>query len=346
MKILLTGHLGYLGVCMFPRLAAAGHDVIGLDSDLYRGCSYGDQTLPDAGTVKDIRDITAQDLSGIVAVIHLAGLSNDPLGDLNPGLTYELNADATVRLARLAKDAGVKRFVFASTCSVYGASDEGWLTETSALNPVTPYAVSKLRAEEELDALADADFSPVFMRSATAYGLSSKIRFDLVVNNLSAWGVATGNVFLKSDGMAWRPVVHVEDIVRAFMKALVADRDLVHREIFNVGRNEDNLLVRDIATIVHETIPGSEIAFSETKSRDTRTYMVDCSKIRSIGFEPQWTVHRGVKQLVGAFQKYGIATSDFEGPRYQRVAHLQEAMADGLIDASLRRLEYAGTPDV
>lgn len=341
MRILVTGHRGYIGARLVPLFEAAGHDVIGLDSDLYRSCRFGSGPVPSPGLVKDVRDVTPADLEGFDAVIHLAGLSNDPLGDLDPSLTHELNMRATVRLARLARDAGVRRFLFSSSCSNYGAAGEDWLTETSPLNPVTPYAVSKVKSEEELDKLADENFSPVYLRSSTAYGVSSKIRFDLVVNNLTAWAIATGKVFLKSNGMAWRPVVHIEDISRAFLAALDADRSLVHREAFNVGRTEDNYQIRDIAEFVHGAVAGSEIAFSDERSVDERTYMVDCSKIRGLGFEPKWDVRSGIDELVSTFSSVGVSQSDFEGPRYQRVAHIRHLIETGEVDSSLRRTEVA-----
>jgi nucleoside-diphosphate-sugar epimerase len=286
----------------------------------------------------DVRDVTPAHLSGIDAVLHLAGLSNDPLGDLDPALTEEFNLHGTLRLARAAKAAGVRRFVFASSCSNYGAAQgDDWLTETSAMNPVTPYAISKLRSEEELDKLADGDFSPVSLRSATAYGMSPRIRFDLVANNLTAWAIATGEVRLKSDGQAWRPLVHVEDMALAFLAAAVADRELVHREAFNVGRNEDCMRIRDLSAMIHAAIPGTRITFAEDRISDTRTYRVDCSKIRRIGYAPRWTLARGIVQLRDAFLRHAVRVSDFEGARYQRLAHIRHLLETGALDASLRR---------
>lgn len=339
MEVLVTGHRGYIGSVLVPMLREAGHSVTGLDCDLYRACDFGSGAMPAPDLVKDIRDVHSGDLEGYDAVIHLAALSNDPLGDLDPALTQAINTDATMKLAEAAKAAGVARFLFSSSCSNYGATDGGWLTEDSPLNPVTPYAVSKAACEERLDQLADQFFSPVFLRSATAYGMSPRIRFDLVANNLTAWAVASGKVLLKSDGSAWRPLVHAEDMALAFLVALEAGRDLVHRQAFNVGRNEDCMQVRDLAMIVHEAIPEAEITFTPGRIVDTRTYRVDCSKILGLGFRPAWTVRKGIAQLRDAFRRYGVSVEDFEGERYQRVAHIRGQIARGELDAALRRIE-------
>ena len=340
MQVLVTGHRGYVGSVLVPQLVAAGHNVTGMDCDLYRACDFGDGKVPAPDIVKDVRDVTPDDLRGFDAVIHLAGLSNDPLGNLDPGLTEDINTRATLRLAAAAKAAGVSRFVFSSSCSNYGASASGeWLTEVSELNPVTPYAVSKVECEVGLDKLASADFTTVYLRSATAYGMSPRIRFDLVANNLTAWAIATGKVMLKSDGSAWRPLVHVEDMARAFVVALEADREAVHRQAFNVGRNEDCMQIRDLAEIVQDLIPEASITFTPGPIVDKRTYRVDCSKIRTIGFEPQWTVRKGIAQLRDAFRAHGVRVEDFEGERYQRVAHIRSLLASGAIDETLRRRE-------
>ena len=338
MRVLVTGHRGYVGSLLAPMLRSKGHEVTGLDSDLFGACDFGTGEVPAQDILKDVRDVTVEDLEGFDAVAHLAGLSNDPLGDLDPELTHEINLQATVRLGKLAKEAGVKRFVFSSSCSNYGASEgDDWLTETSTLNPVTPYAVSKQVCEEELDKLADENFTPVYLRSATAYGMSPRIRFDLVVNNLTAWAVATGEVRLKSDGSAWRPLLHVEDMSQAFVCALTADRELVHREAFNVGRNEDCMQIRDVAAIVDAAIPEARITFSPGHVADVRTYRVDCTKIKKIGFEAQWTLERGVAQLRDAFRATGVSVDDFEGARYQRLAHIRHLISSGELDSKLFR---------
>jgi nucleoside-diphosphate-sugar epimerase len=340
MRILVSGHRGYVGSVLVPMLRSAGHDVIGLDIDLYRECDFGSAPMDVPCYMTDVRDVSHAQLTDIDVVLHLAGLSNDPLGDLDPILTEEFNLHGTLKLARAAKAAGVGRFVFASSCSNYGAADgDDWLTETSPMNPVTPYAVSKLRCEEELDKLADRDFSPVYLRSATAYGMSPRIRFDLVVNNLIAWATATGDIRLKSDGSAWRPLVHVEDMALAFLLAATADRDLVHREAFNVGRNEDCMRIRDLSEMIHQGIPGTRITFAADRITDSRTYRVDCSKIRRIGFDARWTLERGIEQLRDAFRLHGVRVADFEGARYQRLAHIRQLMETGELDPSLRRTQ-------
>jgi len=336
-RILVTGHRGYIGCRLVPLLEAAGHEVAGVDADYYRECTFGTDAVPSTGLLADIRDLTPAQVEGYDVVIHLAGLSNDPLGDLDPELTHDINMRATIRLAEIAKNAGVKRFVYSSSCSVYGAAGDEWLTEDSPLNPITPYAVSKIKAEEVLDKLADAHFSPTYLRSGTAYGMSPRIRFDLVVNNLTAWAVASGDVRLKSDGSAWRPLVHAEDMARAFGCAISADRALVHRQAFNVGRNEDCVQISDVAAMVEEAVPNARIVFSSQKATDIRTYRVDCSKAASIGFAANWTVARGIEELRDAFEKHGVSVNDFEGSRYQRVAHIQSLIRTGKLTSKLRR---------
>ena len=338
MDILVTGHRGYIGSVLVPMLRKAGHRVTGLDCDLFGSCDFGDGVVPAPDIVKDIRDVAAADLQGFDTVVHLAGLSNDPLGDLDPELTEEINTKATLRLAAHAKAAGVERFVFSSSCSNYGAAGEDWLDEASPLKPVTPYAVSKVRCEEGLDLLAGDHFTPVYLRSATAYGMSPRIRFDLVANNLTAWAMATGQIRLKSDGSAWRPLVHAEDMAQAFLVALEAPRDLVHREAFNVGRNEDCMQIRDLAAIVHKAVPAAEVTFSKDHIVDKRTYRVDCRKIQRLGFTPAWTVRKGVAELRDAFRAHRVNVSDFEGETYKRVAHIRGQIARGEIDAQLRRI--------
>jgi len=319
-------------------LLAEGHDVVGLDSDLFRGSTFGEgiQEIPEL--IKDVRDVEKADLEGFDAVLHLAGLSNDPLGNLNPDLTYDINHLASVKLAKLAKEAGVPRYIFSSSCSNYGAGGEDWLTEESAFNPVTPYGMSKVRTEQDVSKLADDNFSPTFLRNATAFGVSPRIRFDLVLNNLVAWALTTGRVYMKSDGSPWRPIVHIEDISRAFVAALHAPRELVHNEAFNVGRNEDNYRIRELGDIVEAVVPGCKIEYAQDASPDKRCYRVDCSKIQRVlpDFKPQWNARRGAEELYAAYQKVGITLEDFEGPRYQRIGHLKRLIATEQIDNTLR----------
>lgn len=339
MRILVTGHLGYIGTVMIPMLIKSGFKVTGLDSDIYRYCTFGTKEwirqIPSLN--KDIRDIQSSDLKGYEALIHLAGFSNDPLGDMNPQLTYKINYEASVRLAQLCKEAGVKRFIYSSSCSNYGAAGQEWVREDSQLNPVTPYGISKMKVEEDVMKLADSDFSPSFPRSGTAYGVSPRLRFDLVLNNLVAWAFTTKKVHLKSDGMAWRPLAHIQDISRAFIAILKAPKEKVHNQVFNIGRTEENYRIRKLAEIVAETVPGSEIRFAQGGGADKRCYRVDCGKLSSTlpEFKPQWNVRKGAQELYNAFKKYGLSLDEFEGPRYKRVAHVQHLIHSGKLDESL-----------
>lgn len=323
---------------MVPMLLAEGHEVVGLDSDLFEQSTFGDGIQSIRELKKDIRDIEASDLDGFDAVLHLAGLSNDPLGDLNPALTYEINHIASVRLASLAKQVGITRFIFSSSCSNYGAAGDDFLTEESEFNPVTPYGTSKARVEMDVAKLADSNFSPTFLRNATAYGVSPRLRFDLVLNNLVAWAYTTGQVYIKSDGTPWRPIVHIEDISRAFIAVLHAPRQAVHNQAFNVGRNEDNYRIRDLADIVEKTVPGCRIEYAEGASPDKRCYRVDCSKIAQTlpEFKPQWNAVKGAEELYAAYQKIGLTLDDFEGARYKRIAHIQQLLSTGRLDQNLR----------
>jgi nucleoside-diphosphate-sugar epimerase len=323
---------------MTPLLLAAGHEVVGLDTDLYERCTFGEGIVSIPTVRKDIREIQAADLEGFDAVIHLAGLSNDPLGDLNPDLTFDINFKASVRIAELAKQAGVQRFAFASSCSNYGAAGDAPLDETSEFNPVTPYGKSKAMTEMEVTKLADDRFSPTFLRCATAYGVSPRLRFDLVLNNLVAWAFTTGKVHLKSDGTPWRPIVHIEDISRAFLAVIQAPREVIHNEAFNVGRTEENFRISEIAQIVKETVPGCEVEFAPGASADTRNYRVNCDKIARMlpEFQPQWTTRKGAAQLYETYKQIGLTLEEFEGERYMRIAHIKKLIGAGLLDRNLR----------
>ena len=338
MKVLVTGSQGYIGTILVPMLQKEGHDVVGLDTDLYRRCTFSGQ-LPDLKILHlDVRDVTKDAIAGFDAIIHLAGLSNDPLGDYQPKITKDINETASVRLAQLAKAAGIKRFLFASSCSNYGAAGSDFLTEKSRFNPVTPYGESKVKVEQALMTMADDDFSPTYIRASTAYGMSPRIRFDLVVNNLTAWAFTTGKVYLKSDGTPWRPIVHVEDISSAYIAALHAPRTAVHNEAFNIGTTTENYMIREIAEIVKDVVPGCEIEYAPDASPDKRCYRVDCNKLARVlhDFKPQWTVRRGIKQLYKAYKRIGLTLEEFEGPKFMRIGHVKHLIENGLLDDDLR----------
>jgi nucleoside-diphosphate-sugar epimerase len=339
MKVLVTGHDGYIGCKLVPMLVRAGHEVVGLDNYLFKGCTLGPDVEPVPAIEKDVRDVQIQDLEGFEAIIHLAGISNDPLGDLNPECTYEINYRASVRLANIAKKAGVRRFLFSSSCSNYGASSgDVILDEEAPFNPVTAYGHSKVLVEQAVSQLADPHFSPVFLRNATAYGYSPRLRGDLVLNNLVGWAYITGMVRLKSDGTPWRPIVHIEDISRAFLALLEAPRELVHNQAFNVGRTEENYQIRDLAKIVMETVPGSQVTFAEDAGPDKRCYRVNCDKIcNSIpGFTARWTARDGACELYESYRQFGLTLSDFEGARYMRIHHVKKLLTDNRLDRELR----------
>ncbi len=319
-------------------LEAAGHEVAGLDTLFYEGCDFGPVPAGEPLRRKDLRDMEPRDLEGFKAVVHLAALCNDPIGDLNPALTEEINCRAGLRLAALAKDAGVERFVFASSCSMYGAAGDQFATEESPLRPLTPYAVSKVQTEEGLSRMADQRFSPVYMRNATAYGASPRLRIDVVLNNLTAWAHCTGKVRIMSDGTPWRPLVHVEDICRAALAALEAPREAVHNQAFNVGVDEENYQVKDLAEIVRATVPGCSIEYAPGASADRRDYRVDFSKIRRAlpGFQPRWNARLGAAQLESAFSLNRFGMADLQGRRYTRLLQLRHLMDAGALDSELR----------
>lgn len=337
MRVLLTGADGYVGRVLWRQLRERGHTVVALDSGLFARCALGPEPSEPLDLPLDVRAVERRHLEGIEAVLHLAGISNDPLGDLDPDVTFAINHEASVRLARLAKEAGVSRFVFASSCSAYGAAGDAILDEEAPFNPVTAYAESKIRVERDLAALADERFSPVFLRSATAYGWAPRLRGDLVVNNLLGWAFTTGKVLIKSDGTPWRPLVHVEDMAAAFVAVLEAPREAVHGEAFNVGRDRDNWRVRDLAEMVAAAVPGAEIAYAPGAGPDKRTYRVSFAKIRERvpGFRPRWTVEEGIRELTAAYERYGLTLADLEGGRLIRLARIKELLAEGRLGADL-----------
>jgi nucleoside-diphosphate-sugar epimerase len=338
MRILVTGHNGYIGAVMVPILLDAGHDVVGLDTDLFPDDAFGTgERRIDAFDV-DVRDVGPERLRGFDAVVHLAALSNDALSDWDPRITDEINHLAAVRLASLAKDAGVSRFLFASSCAIYGKAGDAPLDETAAPDPVTPYNISKVEVERDVSALADDGFSPTFMRNATVYGVSPRLNIQLVINNLVGWAYATGRVFIKSDGTPWRPIVHVEDVSYAFLAALEAPREAVHAQAINVGRNDENYAIRELADTVGEIVPGSHVEYAKDGLPEPRSYRVDFGKIGRLlpAFEPRWELRRGVEQLLMAYQAAGLSAEDVEGPRYIRMKQLQARLDAGEVDATLR----------
>jgi nucleoside-diphosphate-sugar epimerase len=338
MKVLVTGHGGYIGTVLVPMLKQAGHEVVGFDTHLYRSCTFGEEPVAVPEIVKDIRNVEAEDLEGFGAVIHLAALSNDPLGNLDPQLTFDINHAGSVRLARKAKEAGVRRFLFSSSCSTYGAAGDDMLDETSSFNPVTPYGQTKVLVERDLSAMADASFSPTYLRNATAYGVSPKLRFDLVLNNLVAFAITTGQVLMKSDGTPWRPIVHIEDISGAFLALMTAPIEVVHNQAFNVGRNEENYRIRELAEMVKEVVPNCRIEFAPGAGPDKRCYRVDCSKLSRLvpEFKPKWNARLGVQQLYDAYRSHNLTREDFESTRYSRIDYIRSLLRDNRLDSSLR----------
>lgn len=338
MKVLVTGHHGYIGSVLVPLFQSAGHDVIGLDTFYFEGCDFAAGGDPVPCIRKDVRDVLAEDLDGFEAIVHLAALSNDPLGNLNPACTYAINQEASIRLARLAKEVGIGRFLFSSSCSLYGAAGDEMLTEEAPFNPVTPYGESKIVVEREVSKLADECFSPTYLRNATAYGVSPRLRTDLMVNDLVAHAHLDGEVLIKSDGTPWRPLVHVEDIAAAFLAVLQSPRDVVHSQAFNVGQTDENFRVREVAEMVAEVVKGSRIVYAKGGGPDPRCYRVSCEKIRMTipQYKPRWTVRAGIEELKDSYRKMRLQREDFVGSRYVRLDRIAELIRNGKLDAELR----------
>jgi len=338
--ILITGNTGYIGMVMTRLLKKHAYNIIGLDNNYYRGCEFQYTDIhPYKQIVKDIRDISTKDLEGITAIIHLSALSNDPLGEINPSLTNEINSKASIKLAKLAKSMGIQRFIFSSSCSLYGiANKEELITEESQFNPITTYAKTKVEAEKEISKLADNHFHPTFMRNATAYGVSPALRLDLVVNNLVAWAYLTGEVKIMSDGTPWRPIVHVEDISKAFLAVLEAPVDKIHNQAFNVGINNENYQIKDIARSVEKIIPDCRVQILNKTGPDERTYRVNFLKIRKIlpQFKPEWNMIKGIEELYQTYKKYGLTQKDFQSQKYFRIRWIKYLIEQKKIDENFK----------
>ena len=338
-RVLITGHRGYIGSVMAPMLQAKGYDVVGLDTGYYEdGSTFVPEHAPIPSIRKDLRDLTLADVQGFEVVIHLAALSNDPLGSLSEELTYDINLNASVRLAQLAKQAGVRRYLFSSSCSMHGTGTAARVDETAPVNPLTPYGVSKMLAEKEISALADHRFSPTFLRNGTVYGVSPMLRVDIVLNNLVGWAHTTGRVRVSSDGTPWRPLVHVEDVTEAFIAAIEAPLEVVHNQVFHVGSNREKYQIRDLAEIVRSVVPGCEIEFVADHDADQRTYIADFSKIEQAmpDFRPRWTAQAGARQLYDSYKSAGLTLEEFTGSRYIRLKRIDELLHGSQLDDTLR----------
>ncbi len=334
MKILVTGTEGYLGSLLAPILMREGHELLAVDTGFYKsGWLYHGSSITPATLSKDIRQITTDDLQGIEAIVHMAELSNDPTGELAPHITYEINHKGSVRLAALAKSAGVERFVYMSSCSVYGLAAEGYVTEESPVNPQTAYAVCKTLVERDLKPMADDRFSPTFLRNATAYGASPRMRFDIVLNNLAGLAWTTNEIKMVSDGTPWRPLVHALDIAQAIVCALNAPRDVIHNQVFNVGETTHNYTIKEVAEIIAEVFPGCRLSFGD-QGADNRSYRVSFDKIKAglPGFRCTWDARRGAQQLHDVFRQIDLSADLFNGRGFTRLKQLEYLIRTEQID--------------
>jgi len=337
--VLVTGNEGYIGSVLTDVLVGAGYQVVGLDSGVFRDVSFVPRKAhAHVQITKDIRDAEPSDFKGVDAVMHLAALSNDPLGSLNPEATYAINHRATIRVAQAAKDAGVPRFLFSSSCSMYGVSKEDFVTETAGFNPQTPYAEAKVAAEQDLRALASDGFSPIYLRNATAFGISPRMRLDLVVQNLIAYGVLFRTITILSDGTPWRPLVHVRDIAEAFRFFLEQPREKVHNEAYNIGHKDNNVQVRDIAAMVKDVVPNTNVEIKNENPTDTRSYRVSFDRVYGLGWRPQVQVLDGVREIYDAFQRVGLTKADFESDSYITLKRYQRLMREGRLDQDLKAI--------